>query len=73
MCGCSRRLLAHFGGLPALQHAMGHLDTFPKIRLDKGCLGKAWQKHLATYLAEQPAASSGGASPAPAGPIQLLH
>ena len=46
----ARRLLAHFGGLPALQHALADLDSFPKVRLDNGYLGKARQKHLVAYL-----------------------
>ena len=54
----ARKLLAHFGGLPALQRALADLDAFPKIRRDKSCLGKAQQKHLAAYLT-QPAPSSG--------------
>ena len=54
----ARKLLAHFGGLPALQRALADLDAFPKIRRDKSCLGRAQQKHLAAYLM-QPAPSSG--------------
>ena len=62
----ARKLLEEFGSLPALQQALADLDTFPKVRLgEKSCLGKARLKHLARYLTEPSAASSGGASSAP--------
>ena len=58
----ARKLLEHFGDLPALQQALADLQTFPSIRLsDKSCIGEARLTHLANYLTEQPAAPGGGA------------
>ena len=56
----ARKLLEHFGDLPALQQALADLQTFPSIRLsDKSCIGEARLTHLANYLTEQPAAPGG--------------
>ena len=37
----SRKLLAHFGSLRAIQEALEDIDSFPRIRLDaRTCIGK---------------------------------
>ena len=60
----ARKLLEHFGDLPALQQALADLQTFPTIRLsDKSCIGEARLTHLANYLTEQPAAPGGASAP----------
>ena len=49
----ARKLIQHFDSLPALQHALGDLSTFPEIRLDdRQCLGKSRLKALKSYLCQ---------------------
>ena len=47
----SRKLLAHFGSLRAIQEALEDIDSFPRIRLDaRTCIGKKRVQMLAKYL-----------------------
>ena len=51
----ARALLRHFGSLPALQQALGDLQSFPRVRLsERECLGETRLKTLAAYLGPRP-------------------